>query len=108
MTQISDISPYAPPQDSLTKPHPDFPSLDMSTVCPVFAETGECRYGFKCRFLGGHVRTAETGELSLVGDEDKKARAALTAHEVNFVGADVQKALRSRKVGSICVFRVVC
>ena len=108
MTQISDISPYAPPQDSLIKPHPDFPSLDMSTVCPVFAETGECRYGFKCRFLGGHVRTAENGDLSLVGDEDKKARAALTAHEVNFVGTDVQKALRSRKVGRTCMFRIAC
>jgi len=32
-----------------------------------------------------------------VGDDDKKARAALTAHEVNFVGADVQRQLRSRK-----------
>ncbi|KJA22425.1 hypothetical protein HYPSUDRAFT_67097 [Hypholoma sublateritium FD-334 SS-4] len=97
MAQITDIPPYAPAQDSLVTPHPDFSSLDLSTVCPVFAETGECRYGFKCRFLGGHIRIAETGEMSLAGDEDKKARAALTAHEVNFVGADVQKALRSRK-----------
>lgn len=32
-----------------------------------------------------------------MGDDDKKARAALTAHEVNFVGADVQRQLRSRK-----------
>jgi tRNA-dihydrouridine synthase 3 len=33
-------------------------------------------------------------------DEDKKARAILTAHEVNFVGADVQKMLRSKKVSA--------
>lgn len=77
--------------------HHDYPALDLSTICPVFAETGECRYGFKCRFLGGHVRISETGELILVGDDDKKSRAALTAHEVNFVGADVQRQLRSRK-----------
>jgi len=32
-----------------------------------------------------------------LGDDDKIARAALTAHEVNFIGADVQKQLRSRK-----------
>lgn len=108
MAQISDTPPYAPAQDSLVTPHPDFPSLDLSTVCPVFSETGECRYGFKCRFLGGHIRIAETGEMSLVGDEDKKARAALTAHEVNFVGADVQKALRSRKVGQARTFNVIC
>jgi len=63
----------------------------------VFAETGECKYGFKCRFLGGHVRISDSGELSLVGDDDKKVRAALTAQEVNFIGADVQRQLRSRK-----------
>jgi tRNA-dihydrouridine synthase 3 len=27
-------------------PHLKYPSLDMGTVCPVFAETGECRYVF--------------------------------------------------------------
>lgn len=81
----------------MSNPHHDYPALDLSTVCPVFAETGECRYGFKCRFLGGHVRISDSGEISLVGDDDKKARAALTAHEVNFVGADVQRQLRSRK-----------
>jgi hypothetical protein len=31
-------------------------------------------------------------------DEDRKARAVLTAHEVNFVGAEIQKMLRSKKV----------
>ncbi|KIM43898.1 hypothetical protein M413DRAFT_17862 [Hebeloma cylindrosporum] len=95
--QLSDTSPFAPSQESLSNPHPEYPALDLSTVCPVFAETGECRYGFKCRFLGGHVRISDSGELSLVGDDDKKARAALTAHEVNFIGADVQRQLRSRK-----------
>ena len=33
-------------------------------------------------------------------DEDKKALAVLTAHEVNFVGIDVQKMLRSKKVSA--------
>ncbi|KAF8151441.1 zinc finger dihydrouridine synthase [Crassisporium funariophilum] len=97
VSQISDSPPFAPDFSALRKSHPDYPSLDLNTTCPVFAETGECRYGFKCRFLGGHIRISDSGELSLVGDEDKKARAALTAHEVNFVGADVQRMLRSRK-----------
>ncbi|KAF8881681.1 hypothetical protein CPB84DRAFT_1687038 [Gymnopilus junonius] len=98
LSEIPDTPPFAADLDSLRKPHPQYPSLDMNTVCPVFAETGECsRYGFKCRFLGGHVKISESGELSLAGDEDKKARAALTAHEINFVGPDVQKQLRSRK-----------
>lgn len=58
------------------------------------------RYGFKCRFLGGHVQVLESGEPRLAVDEDKKARAVLTAHEMNFVSAEVQKMLRSKKVSA--------
>lgn len=60
----------------------------------------ECydRYGFKCRFLGGHFRVDEYGKPVLVVDEKQKARAAITAREVNFIGSDVQKQLHSRKV----------
>jgi hypothetical protein len=56
------------------------------------------RYGLKCRFLGGHVRKNENGELRLVEDEDRKARAVFAAKEMNFIGPDVLKLLRSRKV----------
>jgi tRNA-dihydrouridine synthase 3 len=97
LSQLSEASPFAPSPESLSSPHIEYPSLDLSSICPVFTETGECRYGFKCRFLGGHIHISDSGELSLLGDDDKKARAALTAHEVNFVSADVQRQLRSRK-----------
>ncbi|KAF9553435.1 FMN-linked oxidoreductase [Agrocybe pediades] len=97
MSQMSELPPYAPEPETLVKSHPDYPSLDLNTICPVFAETGECKYGFKCRFLGGHVKFSESGELSIVVDEEKKAQSALTAREVNFVGADVQRMLRSKK-----------
>ena len=88
--------------DTLRTPHPLYPTLDTTTTCPVFAETGECRYGFKCRFLGGHVAVntdtdVQTPSLTLIGDDDQKARAALTANEINFVSAEVQRQLRSRK-----------
>lgn len=66
----------------------------ISTHVPNFG----FRYGFKCRFLGAHVRTDETGNISLVGDADKKARAALTADELNFVSNDVRNLLRTKKV----------
>lgn len=56
------------------------------------------RYGYKCRFLGAHVNADDTGNIALIGDEDKKARAALTANELNFVGSDIRNALRTRKV----------
>ncbi|KAF8801086.1 zinc finger dihydrouridine synthase [Phlegmacium glaucopus] len=97
LSQFSDSPPFAPDPATLAQFHPVNPSIDSNTVCPVFAATGECRYGLKCRFLGGHIQISESGEPSLAVDEDKKARAVLTAHEVNFVGPEVQKMLRSRK-----------
>ena len=53
-------------------------------------------YGFKCRFLGGHVQISEC--LALVQDENKKARNALTDREMNYTSAEVLKLLRSKKV----------
>ena len=76
-------------------------SLDSTTICPVYAETGGCKHGFKCRFLGAHVKAAAGGfsdELSLVTDEDKVAHVAISTAELNFVDPDVRKQLRTRKV----------
>ena len=36
--------------------------------------------------------------LELLNDSEKKAHGALTAQELNFVGPEVQRLLRSRKV----------
>ncbi|KAI0301274.1 hypothetical protein BC826DRAFT_988480 [Russula brevipes] len=56
------------------------PSVDPPSIrCPVFEATGSCRIGLKCRFLGGHVRKAEDGTVSLVEDEERK-RVALAAN----------------------------
>lgn len=74
--------------------------LAPGDICVLFAETGECRYGYKCRFLRSHIRRLEDGSTELVKDEDKIARTAISGKEVNFVGADVQKRLRSKKVSS--------
>ena len=55
------------------------------------------RYGFKCRFLGAHARIDGTS-VTVIGDEDKKARAALTANELNFASGDLLNSLRTKKV----------
>ena len=73
-------------------------SIDFSTKCPVFEETGACRHGFKCRFLGGHVRKAEDNTLLLVQDEDRKARLMRSTTEANFLDASTMKLLRTKKV----------
>ena len=73
------------------------------TTCAIYSETGKCRHGFKCRFLGAHAKAAVDGfpdELALVVDEDKTAHAAISAAELNFVDPDVRKQLRTRKVVS--------
>ncbi|CDO71512.1 hypothetical protein BN946_scf184910.g11 [Trametes cinnabarina] len=72
-------------------------SLDPTTTCPIFHDTGECRHGLKCRFLGNHVRKKENGELELLIDEEKKARVAAADTELNFVDGDTLKKIRTKK-----------
>lgn len=36
-------------------------SIDLATTCPVYADLGYCTYGWRCRFLGGHVRRRPDG-----------------------------------------------
>lgn len=73
-------------------------SLDLTTTCPIFQRMGECKHGLKCRFLGNHVRTKESGELELVVDEEKKARATVAETELNFIDADSLRKIRTKKV----------
>lgn len=76
-------------------------SLDPTTMCPIHSETGKCRHGFKCRFLGAHAKVVGDGfsdELSLIVDGDKAAHAAVSSMELNFVDSDIRKQLRTRKV----------
>ena len=49
------------------------PSIDFSTLCPVYDRMGDCKQGFKCRFLGGHARKGDSGEIELVKDDEKFA-----------------------------------
>lgn len=95
-SEISDNAPFVKIDRPVRGQHMDHPSIDWSTTCPIFAETGECRYGFKCRFLGAHARIDGTS-VTIVGDEDKKARAALTANELNFVSGNLLNSLRTKK-----------
>jgi tRNA-dihydrouridine synthase 3 len=74
-------------------------SVDFPTRCPPFETTGSCRIGVKCRFLGGHMRKAEDGTVSLVEDEEKKRATLATNTELNFVSPPTLKLLRTKKVG---------
>lgn len=76
----------------------DLPSIDYSTTCVTYQEIGTCNHGFKCRFLGAHVKKSEDGSYELVNDAEKQARSALTNTELNFVDAESRKLLQRRKV----------
>lgn len=97
-------------------------SLRDDTQCPYFRERGACPIGWKCRFLGAHVRRVspskavvgdeaqgmlQTG-LELVVDDARYAaylhRPSLFAHrqhadndEVNWLPPGVARSLRTKK-----------
>lgn len=75
-----------------------YPTVDFSTKCPVFERTGECKHGFKCRYLGGHTRKNDAGLLELITDEEKVARSASSETELNFIDPGTLKLLRTKKV----------
>ncbi|KAJ7776017.1 zinc finger dihydrouridine synthase [Mycena maculata] len=73
------------------------PSDAWKPMCPVFEETGECRFGFRCRYLAAHVRYDESGTPELVKDADKMAYAAGASVEANRISGHAQKLLRTKK-----------
>ncbi|KAF8513739.1 zinc finger dihydrouridine synthase [Hysterangium stoloniferum] len=77
---------------------PDFSSIDFTTVCPVFAETGACRAGFKCRFLGGHVRKVLEGPgVELVTNPQRQEGLRSTTVELNYLGPGTSKQVRTKQ-----------
>lgn len=67
---------------------------DVEGVCPVFAATGECPAGIKCRWLGSHFKP-ESG--TLVVDEEKIAVAKTENFETNRVLPRQQNDLQRKK-----------
>lgn len=76
---------------------------DPPTACPIYEETGECRHGLKCRFLGAHVKRGDAGQLEVLRDDEKLAHRKVETSELNYLGPDALKQLRSKKVGQFSV-----
>lgn len=71
----------------------DWKREDLTTfggVCPIWAAKGKCHVGWKCRFVGSHMREAETDdgrkELVLVEDESKIGSLATPPADSNDIG----------------------
>lgn len=85
-------------------------TIDLATQCPVYSDLGYCPYGWRCRFLGGHVRRAEGegsdsrtrfGGWELVGlpeSEDQETKN----DEVNWPKPGVMNQLKKNQVGGVC------
>ncbi|KAF8581807.1 zinc finger dihydrouridine synthase, partial [Ramaria rubella] len=77
---------------------PTFASVDYSTTCPIFGESGTCRYGLKCRFLGGHVRRTEDGtSVEIVTDPTREEELRNSTTELNYLEPGTLKELRTKK-----------
>lgn len=71
----------------------DWKRGDLTTfggICPIWAAKGKCHVGWKCRFVGSHMREAETDdgrkELVLVEDERKIGNLATPAVDSSDIG----------------------
>lgn len=71
----------------------DWKREDLTTfggICPIWAAKGKCHVGWKCRFVGSHMREAETDdgrkELVLVEDERKIGNLATPAVDSSDTG----------------------
>jgi tRNA-dihydrouridine synthase 3 len=78
-------------------------SLDLSTTCPVFSETGKCREGLKCRFLGAHSKLAngdasQPKEIQVEEDPEKCENVKESFTELNPLRPGLLKSLRTRQV----------
>ncbi|KAG8902356.1 tRNA-dihydrouridine synthase 3 [Tulasnella sp. 403] len=85
---------------SLTTIPQDFPSLDTldpSTTCPLFSEAGFCNQGYKCRFLGAHIRSEGGKSVALIVDEQRKEEMKSRVSEANVMPMEKIKMTRSRK-----------
>lgn len=88
-------------------------TIDMGTTCPVLSDLGYCPYGWRCRFLGGHVRklgstegefdgtnasVKRIGEWELLGEKTADEKQGWKNKETNWPNYEVMNRLRSNTV----------
>lgn len=112
---LQDTPPFVsiPGSDPLpTENVPVDATFDFSTTCPVYSALGYCTFGWRCRFLGAHVRRRADGDVSSVGgqvkidewevmeDQEKKRAVELAGEEgeMNRLDPDEIKALQRKRV----------
>lgn len=92
-------------------------TLDLETVCPVLKDLGYCPFGWRCRFLGAHVKhmaaavdgeekEKEAGPEKRMGEwqvehwEQSEVKKGWKQKETNWPEHEVLNALRRSTVSS--------
>lgn len=78
-------------------------TIDLTTQCPVFKDLGYCTYGWRCRFLGGHVKKHDDKEgadqWELLGFKDPSSMSETERYnETNWPKSDTLTRLKNNKV----------
>jgi tRNA-dihydrouridine synthase 3 len=85
-------------------------TIELGTTCPVMRDLGYCPYGWRCRFLGGHVRRlgagdgeASTGQVfgewELLGQRSKdESSGRWRGREINWPDNGLFARLRTNEV----------
>jgi tRNA-dihydrouridine synthase 3 len=78
-------------------------TIDLTTQCPVFKDLGYCTYGWRCRFLGGHVKHHDDKEgadqWDLLGFKDPSSMSETERYnETNWPKSDTLTRLKHNKV----------
>lgn len=86
-------------------------TVDLATQCPVYSDLGYCTYGWRCRYLGGHVRRAEgeaPNSITRIGNWELQGRAEERDDqegkngEVNWPKRDTMDKLKRNQVSVGC------
>ena len=85
------------------------PGLEHRIKCSVFEDTGTCKHGYKCRFLGGHSRVVSALDapegaqpsMELIVDQEKIEARRPFVGEWNVLPIEKLKAIRSRNVSGL-------
>jgi tRNA-dihydrouridine synthase 3 len=110
----TDVVPAAVLDVSKPKEVPVEKTLDTSTSCPLFSTFGYCEHGWKCRFLGAHVKpilgagtesygassSSSSGPIlkwELIVDQEKYQRVLQSGEhtELNNIAADDYRNIRN-------------
>jgi tRNA-dihydrouridine synthase 3 len=85
-------------------------TIELGTTCPVMRDLGYCPYGWRCRFLGGHVRRLDMGageassgqvfgEWELLGQPSKdESNGRWRGKEINWPDNGLFARLRTNEV----------